>query len=144
MRGYFGIGIDGGKNTDNIGTLWRSAHILGASFIFTIGKRYKKQPSDTTFALKHIPLYEYENFNVFYKSIPKNCKLVGVELTESAYKIKNYCHPERCIYLLGSEDNGLSHIALKSCHDIIIIPGKYCFNVAVAGSIVMYDRINKL
>jgi len=28
-RGYFGIGIYHGKNTDNIGTLWRSASILG-------------------------------------------------------------------------------------------------------------------
>lgn len=35
-RGYFGIGIYNGKNTANIGTLWRSAAILGANFIFTI------------------------------------------------------------------------------------------------------------
>ncbi len=34
--GYFGIGIIHGKNSENLGTLWRSASILGASFIFTI------------------------------------------------------------------------------------------------------------
>jgi tRNA (guanosine-2'-O-)-methyltransferase len=43
MRGYYGIGIENVKTAENVGTLWRSAYILGASFIFTIGKRYKKQ-----------------------------------------------------------------------------------------------------
>lgn len=38
-RGYFGIGIFHGKSSENLGTLWRSAAILGADFIFTIGKQ---------------------------------------------------------------------------------------------------------
>lgn len=36
-RGYFGIGVYHSKNADNIGTLWRSAAIFGADFIFTNG-----------------------------------------------------------------------------------------------------------
>jgi len=47
QRGFFGIGIQNIKTESNIGTLWRSANILGADFIYTIGKRYKKQSSDT-------------------------------------------------------------------------------------------------
>ncbi len=35
--GYFGIGIYGPKMTKNIGTLWRTADIFGADFMFTIG-----------------------------------------------------------------------------------------------------------
>ena len=35
--GYHAIGIVGGKNLDNAGTLWRSAYQLGASFMFTVG-----------------------------------------------------------------------------------------------------------
>ena len=46
-RGFFGVGIENTKTHQNIGTLWRSASIMGASFMFTIGKRYKKQASDT-------------------------------------------------------------------------------------------------
>ena len=42
-RGFFGIGIFHAKNEENIGTLWRSASILGADFIFTIGKPYRHQ-----------------------------------------------------------------------------------------------------
>ena len=143
MRGYFGIGIENTKTESNIGTLWRSAAILGAGFIFTIGRRYKKQASDTVSAWKHIPLYEYPDFDTFYNSMPKNCMLIGIELDQKAIPVADFMHPERCIYLLGAEDNGLSKQAILSCHKLVILPGKYCMNVAVAGSIVMYDRIIK-
>jgi tRNA G18 (ribose-2'-O)-methylase SpoU len=141
QRGYFGIGIQNTKTVQNIGTLWRSASILGASFIFTIGNRYKKQASDTMKSWKHIPLYNYETFADFYKSIPYDCQLIGIELDERSIPLSEFNHPERCVYLLGAEDNGLTKEALDKCHKIIQLEGDYCMNVAVAGSIVMYNRI---
>ena len=33
--GYFGIGVYNSKSADNVGTLWRSAFMLGASFVYT-------------------------------------------------------------------------------------------------------------
>jgi tRNA G18 (ribose-2'-O)-methylase SpoU len=142
-RGFFGIGIQHTKTAQNIGTLWRSASIMGASFIFTIGKRYKKQSSDTMKSWKHIPLFNYEDFDSFYNSMPFDCRLVGIELDEKSVPIKNFVHPERCIYLLGAEDNGLTKEAIDRCHHIIQLPGDYCMNVSVAGSIAMYDRTLK-
>lgn len=142
-RGYFGIGIQNTKTEHNIGTLWRSASILGASFIFTIGRRYKRQASDTMKSWKHIPLYEYETFDAFYKTMPYDCRLIGVELDKNSLPIKNFCHPERCIYLLGAEDNGLTREAIDKCHSLVQLPGEHCMNVSVAGSIIMYDRIIK-
>ena len=44
---FFGIGVYQPKTEHNIGTLWRSAMILGASFIFIIDGKYKPQTSDT-------------------------------------------------------------------------------------------------
>jgi len=143
MKGYFGIGIENIKTGYNLGTLFRSAYIFGADFIFTIGKRYKKQHSDTLNTIKHIPLYHYLDFDDFYNHLPYNCLLVGIELDKNSIPIKNFIHPERCIYLLGAEDNGLSKKALEKSHKLIQIPGDYCLNVAVAGSIVMYDRTQK-
>ena len=142
-RGYFGIGIENVKTSENVGTLWRSAFIMGASFIFTIGARYKKQASDTTQSWRHIPLYNYQSFTEFYKAIPYDCQLIGIELTDKSIPIKDFNHPERCIYLLGAEDSGLSGEATDKCHKLIILPGTYCMNVSVAGSIVLYDRIQK-
>lgn len=143
MRGYFGIGIEHTKTTVNIGTLWRSANIFGASFIFTIGKRYKNQASDTMQTPRHIPLFDYLTFDEFYRNIPVDCKLIGIELTKNSKEIQTFKHPERAVYLLGAEDNGLSKSALNNCQELIQIPGDYCLNVAVAGSIVLYDRIFK-
>jgi tRNA (guanosine-2'-O-)-methyltransferase len=144
MRGYFGIGIEHGKTAANIGTLWRSAHNMGAAFIFTIGQRYKYQASDNTKAWRSIPLFQYQTFDEFYAHLPHDCLLVGVEYPHpKATPLPSFAHPERAVYLLGAEDHGLSKRAIEKCHRIVYIPGSrldQSLNVAVAGSIIMFDR----
>ena len=142
-RGYYGIGIYNGKVAANIGTLWRSAGILGADFIFTIGKRYQKQCSDTQKTPRHIPLYHYDDYEDFFKHIPYGCPVIAVELDEDAVPLEDFSHPERCIYLLGAEDGGIPKDILNRCKETVQLRGKYCYNVAVAGSIVMYDRVRQ-
>lgn len=143
QRGYFGIGIYNGKNTSNIGTLWRSASILGADFIFTIGHRYQKQCSDTMKTPRHIPLFHYESGEDFFNHVPYDCPVVAVELADGSIPLDRYCHRERCIYLLGAEDGGIPSSILNRCKETVQIIGNHCYNVAVAGSIVMYDRAVK-
>lgn len=142
-RGFFGIGIYELKTTKNIGTLWRSAQVLKADFIFLIGKRYETMKTDTMKTWKHIPLFEYENFEQFYTSRPKGAKLIGIELDKRSVPLTTYHHPERAVYLLGSEDHGLPQTVLSQCDEIIQIPGEFSLNVSVAGSIVLYDRLLK-
>ena len=144
QRGYFGIGIINGKCEANIGTLWRSANIFGAQFIFTIGKRYpKKQSTDTMQTPRHIPLFEYDNWEDFKKGIPRDCEIVAVEIDERSKPIETMKHSERAIYLLGAEDKGIPQEILKECTRIIQLPGEHCLNVSTSGSIIMYDRILK-
>lgn len=138
-RGYFGIGIYHPKTTENIGTLWRSAHNFGADFIFTIGKRYQKQASDTTKAPRHIPLYEYLSFADFKRHIPSGCQIVCIEQTEDAKNLVDVSHPESAIYLLGAEDYGIPEKLMRGLQKVFI-DTPMCLNVAVAGSIVMFDR----
>lgn len=142
-RGFFGIGIFHAKNEENIGTLWRSASILGADFIFTIGKRYRHQCSDTMKAPRHIPMYHYSDYDDFFKHIPYDCQVVAVELADNSVALETYRHPERCIYLLGAEDHGIPEEILQRCRETVQLYGDYCYNVATAGSIVMYDRVAK-
>ncbi len=144
QNGYFGIGILHGKNLINYGTLYRTAQIMGADFIFLIGSRFKRQASDTMKSWKHLPLFEYKDFADFNDHRPYDCKLVGIEMTENAIPIKEYKHPKQVCYLLGAEDNGLTVDAIKKCQDIIYLPGERSMNVSVAGSIVLFDRIMKL
>lgn len=139
-RGFYGVGIEHGKNIENIGTLWRSAYSLGASFVFTVGRRYRRQCSDTVKAYRHIPLYNYATLDDLHAHLPFDCQLVGVELDERAKPIETYIHPQRACYLLGAEDHGLTKDAMARCHQIVQLPGRFCLNVSVAGSIVMAHR----
>lgn len=138
-RGYFGVGLYHTKTETNVGTLWRSAFQLGASFIFTVGKRYKTQNSDTPKSWKNIPLYHYEVIEQLV--MPKDVLLVGIE--QGGTPLSNYSHPERVIYLLGAEDHGLPEEILSKCNHIVSLESERVnsYNVAVAGSLVMYDRM---
>ena len=143
QRGFFAIGIEHPKTSHNIGTLWRSAYAFDAAFIFTIGARYHKQSSDTLYTWRHIPLLHFDTFEQFQTSRPHDCELVGIELTATAIELRKFTHPQRAVYLLGSEDNGLTRQAQQACQRTIVIPASYCLNVATAGSIAMYDRSAK-
>lgn len=143
-EGYFAIGVFRGKTEHNIGTLWRSAFILGASYIFTVEKKYKKQTSDVVKAWSRIPLFHYRNFEDLLKNIPHDCRLVGIELTDDAKLLHTFDHPKRAIYLLGAEDEGLPKEILEKCHYVIKLPGNSSLNVGVTGSIVLHDRITKI
>jgi tRNA G18 (ribose-2'-O)-methylase SpoU len=141
---FFGIGIVNNVNEINIGTLWRSAYILGASFIFTVDKKYKQQRSDVTRSWTKIPLYHYKTFADLKSNLPYSTRLVAVEIVEQAVSLAQFEHPCRAAYLLGNEQIGLSPKILDECHAVVSLPGSFSLNVAVAGSIVMYDRISKI
>jgi len=140
MRGYFEIGIYHNKTPINLGTLWRSAYQLDAAGIFTIGARYTKQASDTVKAYRHIPLRNYVDFDHFNESRPYDCRLIAVEM--GGKPLSEFTHPERAIYLLGAEDHGLPKDVLQKCQATISLESvnTESYNVAVAGSLVMYHR----
>lgn len=142
--GYCAIGIMDLKRGYNMGTLWRSAYILGASYIFTVGRRYKKQTSDVLKTWTNIPLFHYDTVEDFFNNIPYDCRVVGIELDQDAIPLKDFEHPKRAIYLLGSEDNGLPKSVTDRCHMVTQLPGNISLNVAVTGSIVLNDRLNKV
>ena len=77
------------------------------------------------------------------QTVPYSCKLVGIEMDKKAQPIAKYEHPHRAVYILGSEDHGLPRELKEKCHDLVILPGKPSLNVAVAGSVVVFDRVNK-
>ena len=48
MKGYFGIGIEGPSKAVNVGTLFRTAHAFGASFVFTVRAQYNPRQDEYT------------------------------------------------------------------------------------------------
>jgi tRNA G18 (ribose-2'-O)-methylase SpoU len=104
----------------------------------TVGRRYPRQPSDTTNARLHVPLFEFDSLEDL--AVPHGCTLVGIEQAKGARPLPSFQHPQCALYLLGAEDSGIPAAALERCHQLVAIATPMCVNVAVAGSIVMYDR----
>lgn len=141
--GYFGIGVVNTKNQANVGTLWRSAYQLGASFLFTIGTRYRHVPTDTVSAPQRVPLFEHNDWNAFVEAAPRGALWVAVEM--GGTPLADFEHPRDAVYLLGSEDAGLPTSVMRACHRVVSIECENyaSYNVAVAGSLIMYDRMAK-
>jgi len=139
--GYFEIGVFHLRNSANVGTLWRSAYQLGASGLFIIGKPYRRQTSDTANAQALIPLRQFDTFEDFLAARPVGAQLVGIEM--GGVPLAGFCHPERALYLLGAEDSGLPPRVLSACNAVVAIESVrlQSFNLAVSGSIVMYNRL---
>lgn len=141
--GFFEIGIFQGKTPANVGTLWRSAFQLGADGIFTVGKRYQRQATDTTETSLYVPCRDYTDIDALLNNTPQHAVLVGVEM--GGKSLPTFKHPPHAIYLLGAEDFGLPKSVLKECAHVVSLPAirTASYNVAIAGSLVMFDRAVK-
>lgn len=143
-RGYFGIGAERISKALNLGNLMRSAHGFGASFTFTIGATYQalEARADTSKGVQHLPHYDWTQVGEL--ALPAGCRLVGVELLDEAIDLPSFHHPPRAAYVLGPERGALSPELVARCDYVVRIPTSFCVNLAMAGAIVMYDRVRSL
>jgi tRNA G18 (ribose-2'-O)-methylase SpoU len=143
-RGYFGIGAERISKPLNLGNLIRSAHAFGASFVFTVGAAPELYhfKSDTSKAGAHLPYYHWES--IAEMRLPQDCRLVGVELMSESVDLPSFAHPLQAAYVLGPELGSLSPELVERCDHLVRIPTEFCINVAMAGAIVMYDRMRVL
>lgn len=141
MRGYFGVGVEGLSKPVNAANLFRTAHAFGAGFVFTIGATYPAREAmlDTSRAIENIPYYAWEG--VEEAQFPKGCSLIGIEFLDTAYALPSFHHPSAAAYVMGAERGSLSPALLNRTAHIVKIPTAFCINLAVAGAIVMYDRL---
>jgi tRNA G18 (ribose-2'-O)-methylase SpoU len=141
-RGFHAIGVYHPKTELNVGSLWRSAHLYGAAFVFTVGRRYEKQASDTTRTMNHTPLFHFADITDLVEHLPYSCPLVGAEITPDAVPLAGFVHPERAAYLLGAEDHGLPPAVIGRCHRIVRVEAQEpeSMNVACAGSVLLWHR----
>ncbi len=145
MRGYFGIGVEGISKPMNLGSLLRSAHAFGASFAFTLGAAFDARAaarSDTSAAVASLPFHAHGGLADLH--LPRGCRLVGVELMDEAVDLPSFTHPSQAAYVLGAERASLSQDPVGRCDFLVKIPTRFCVNLAIAGSLVMYDRMISL
>jgi tRNA G18 (ribose-2'-O)-methylase SpoU len=141
-RGYFGIGAEGVSKSANVGALLRTGHAFGASFCFTVGTGWDARAArtaDTSHTELHVPMWRYPSITEM--SLPIGCVLVGIELLDDAVDLPSFRHPLNAAYVLGPERAGLSGALLQRCDHVIRIPTRFSLNLAVAGALVLYDRM---
>jgi tRNA G18 (ribose-2'-O)-methylase SpoU len=144
QRGYFGICAERISKALNLGNLMRSAHGFGASFTFTVGATYRalEARADTSKGAQHLPHYNWASPAELV--LPTGCRLVGVELLDRAIDLPSFQHPRCAAYVLGPELGSLSPELSARCHYVVRIPTSFCINLAMAGAVVMYDRVRSL
>lgn len=141
-RGYFGIGAEGVSKSANVGALLRTAHAFGASFCFTIGTGWdsrKGRQADTADTPSHVPMWRFPA--VADMVLPRGCALIGVELLDDAIDLPSFRHPLSAAYVLGPERAGLSPAMLERCDHVVRVPTRFSLNLAVAGALILYDRL---
>ncbi|MCM0020878.1 MAG: RNA methyltransferase [Tagaea sp.] len=145
MKGYFGIGVEGISKPMNLGALARTAHAFGASFVFTVAAAFDRREAnraDTSDSAASVPIYDWATLADL--RLPVGCDLVGIELAPDAIELPSFRHPRAAAYILGPERGSLSPEATALCAHVVKIPMKFCVNVALAGGLVMYDRVLSL
>ena len=142
MKGYFGIGVEGISKAVNVGTLFRTAHAFGASFVFTVRAQYNRREggqADTSDTPRSVPTHHFAGLEDF--RLPLGCRLVGVEITDDAIELPSFRHPRQAAYILGAEREGLSADLQACCDYVVRIPTRFSVNLGVAGALIMYDRL---
>ena len=113
--------------------------------LYTIGGRYKSHSADTLNVPARIPLIELDDWNSFAMwAAPKAAVWVAIEM--GGTPLSDFVHPRNAIYILGSEDHGVPRSVIRGCREVVSLDSELygSYNVAVAGSIVMYDRMTKM
>ena len=78
----FAIGIEYPKHKVNVGTLIRSAELFGAAMVFTVGRPYRFQSSDTTKSYRRLPILHFASWEDYRASAVFAWVPVAVEIVD--------------------------------------------------------------
>ncbi len=131
----------------NVGSLVRTAHATGVSEVILVGERdwnsYAARTAELYTSIVHVPGRE-----AFLEHLEQGgWQLVAVELDSRAVSLFDAVYPKRPCFLLGAELGGVPPELLDAAAVIVQIPQwglVPSLNLAVAGSLVLYDHLGKL
>jgi len=130
----------------NVGSLVRTAHAAAAEEVLLVGERDWNVEAARTAEL-YTTVTQVEDAEAFRHHLKeKRWSLVAIELDDRAVNLFDAEYPERPCFLLGAELGGIPAEILAEAELIVQIPQwglVPSLNLAVAGSIVVYDFLGK-
>ena len=140
MRGFASIGLHMPKTSANVGAVLRAASCYSAAMVAISGHRSGFGSTNTLKTERHTPVLQADNL---HEVIPHGAIPVAVDLVDDAESLFDFKHPERAFYVFGPEDGTLGKAMLEWCPRRVMIPTKYCMNLAATVNVVLYDRMMK-
>lgn len=131
----------------NVGSLIRTAHAVAAEEVILIGEReWNVEAAKTAELYTRIRFLDGEA--AFLRHLAeRRFQLVAVELAPRSVSLFEATYPERPCFLLGAERDGVPESLLEAAATVVQIPQwglVPSLNLAVAGSVVIYDYLAKL
>lgn len=145
------IVLDGVEDPQNVGSIIRSAEVLGADAVI-IPKRRAASITGTVAkassgAIEFIPIARVTNVTDTLNQLKEaGGWVVGAEYTEKSRMVYDVDFNMPCVLVVGSEGKGISPRVKKACDILVKIPqfGKInSLNVANALSILVYEVVRQ-
>jgi tRNA G18 (ribose-2'-O)-methylase SpoU len=131
----------------NVGSLVRTAHATAATELVLVGEREWNVEAART-AEQYTTIVQLADIDGFRSHLStRRWDLVAVELHERAVTLFEARYPERPCFLIGAELGGVPEDLVDRASVVVQIPQwglVPSLNLAVAGSIVLYDYLAKL
>ena len=137
------IGLVNPKSPTNVGAVLRASGCFGVSSISYSGNRLNRAlpfNTDTQNNAGNIPLIHKDSV---LDELPKDTKIICVELVEGAIPLPSYVHPLSAHYVFGPEDGSISQAIIDQADDVVYIPTVGCLNLAATVNVMLYDRLAK-
>jgi 23S rRNA (guanosine2251-2'-O)-methyltransferase len=141
--------LDGITDEGNLGSIIRSAEVLGAHGVI-LGKRRSASLSSVAYkassgAAERLPIVKVTNLSMTIKEL----KDKGVWITAADISGKSADEVNlkgSTAFVIGSEGEGISRLVLENCDLVASIPMKGqtgSLNAAVAAAILMYEKVRQ-
>lgn len=135
------------KNKHNVSKIVRSASCFGIHQVWWSGDRVqmggeKRLPREER--MKGWRDVQYRHFDHFFDQFDRDVVPIAVEIRPEAEPLPLFEHPEKALYVFGPEDGDIGQMWARHCQRFLVIPTRYCLNLATAVSVVLYDRQAKL
>jgi len=146
LRDFAIAGWDTSKE-HNVGSLVRTAHAAAAAEVILVGERDWNVEAAKTSEL-YTTVVSLPDMDAFAAHLDdKKYELVAVELHPTSVSLFDARYPDRPCFLLGAELDGIPEELIQQASTVVQIPQwglVPSLNLAVAGSIVVYDYLAKL